>query len=35
MSDYLQMLEDPEVLRELIMDHYKYPHHHSLTDDMK
>ncbi len=35
MSDYLQMLEDPEVLRELIMDHYKYPHHHSLTEDMK
>jgi nitrogen fixation NifU-like protein len=35
MSDYLEMLEDPAVLRELIMDHYKYPHHHSLTEDMK
>ncbi|MBR2677489.1 MAG: SUF system NifU family Fe-S cluster assembly protein [Solobacterium sp.] len=29
------MLEDPQVLRELIMDHYKYPHNHSLTEDMK
>lgn len=29
------MLEDPAVLRELIMDHYKYPHNHSLTDDMR
>jgi nitrogen fixation NifU-like protein len=35
MSDLMKMLEDPEVLRELIMDHYKYPHHHSLTEDMK
>jgi nitrogen fixation NifU-like protein len=26
-------LNDPEVLRELIMDHYKYPHHHGLTQD--
>ena len=35
MSDYLEMLEDPAVLRELIMDHYKYPHNHSLVDDMR
>lgn len=35
MSELEQMLEDPQVLRELIMDHYKYPHNHSLTEDMK
>lgn len=29
------LLNDPEVLRELIMDHYQYPHHHKLTDDTK
>ncbi len=33
MSDINSMLNDPEVLRELIMDHYQYPHHHKLTDD--
>jgi nitrogen fixation NifU-like protein len=27
-----EMLNDPEVLRELIMDHYKYPHNHHLTE---
>ena len=35
MSEFETMLEDPQVLRELIMDHYKYPHNHSLTEDMK
>ena len=35
MSVYETMLDDPQVLRELIMDHYKYPHNHKLTDDMK
>ena len=35
MSELETMLEDPQVLRELIMDHYKYPHNHSLTEDMK
>ena len=35
MSEFESMLDDPQVLRELIMDHYKYPHNHSLTDDMK
>ncbi|MBQ9328311.1 MAG: SUF system NifU family Fe-S cluster assembly protein [Solobacterium sp.] len=30
-----QLLEDPAVLRELIMDHYKYPHNHSLVEDMQ
>lgn len=35
MSDFESMLDDPQILRELIMDHYKYPHNHSLTDDMK
>ena len=27
------LLNDPAILRELIMDHYQYPHHHQLTDD--
>ena len=27
MSEYENLLDDPMVLRELIMDHYKYPHH--------
>ena len=27
------LLNDPEILRELILDHYKYPHNHKLTDD--
>lgn len=27
------LLSDPDILRELIMDHYKYPHHHSLTKE--
>lgn len=27
------LLNDPMVLRELIMDHYQYPHNHELTDD--
>ena len=27
------LLSDPDILRELIMDHYKYPHHHSLTEE--
>ncbi|MCF0109405.1 MAG: SUF system NifU family Fe-S cluster assembly protein [Erysipelotrichaceae bacterium] len=30
MNNYL---EDPQVLRELIMDHYQYPRHHELTQD--
>ena len=29
------LLSDPDILRELIMDHYKYPHNHSLVDDMR
>ena len=34
MSDLTKgMLNDPEILRELIMDHYQYPHNHKLTDD--
>ncbi|MCR5230885.1 MAG: SUF system NifU family Fe-S cluster assembly protein [Solobacterium sp.] len=28
-----EMLKDPMVLRELVMDHYKYPHHHGLVRD--
>lgn len=35
MSEYENLLDDPMVLRELIMDHYKYPHNHSLVDDMR
>ena len=30
MSDYLK---DPLILRQIIMDHYQYPHHHHLSDD--
>lgn len=30
MSEKNNLLDDPEILRELIMDHYKYPHHHEL-----
>lgn len=30
MSD---MLKDPAILRELIMDHYKYPRNHELVND--
>lgn len=26
------LLSDPQVLRELIMDHYQYPRNHALTD---
>ncbi|SJZ76219.1 Fe-S cluster assembly sulfur transfer protein SufU [Anaerorhabdus furcosa] len=27
------LLNDPQVLRELIMDHYQYPRHHALKED--
>lgn len=27
------MLDDPMILREIIMDHYQYPHNHKLTAD--
>ena len=27
------LLNDPAILRELIMDHYQYPRNHVLTDD--
>lgn len=27
------MLDDPMILREIIMDHYQYPHNHKLTED--
>ncbi len=30
-----EMLKDPMVLRELVMDHYKYPHHHGLVKDSR
>lgn len=29
MSD---LLKDPLILRQIIMDHYQYPHHHHLSD---
>lgn len=32
MSDN-NLLNDPAVLRELIIDHYQYPHNHQLTQD--
>lgn len=31
MSNDSNLLNDPMVLRELIMDHYQYPHNHQLT----
>lgn len=30
MSD---LMKDPMILRSIIMDHYKYPHHHALVED--
>ena len=33
MSRISELLYDPMVLRELIMDHYQYPHNHKLTDE--
>ena len=30
-----RLLDDPMVLRELIMDHYEYPRNHKLTEDPK
>lgn len=27
------LLANPDILRELIMDHYQYPHHHELIED--
>lgn len=33
MSSTNDMLNDPEILRELIMDHYQYPHNHTLVED--
>ncbi|MDR1794639.1 MAG: SUF system NifU family Fe-S cluster assembly protein [Erysipelotrichaceae bacterium] len=29
MSD---ILKDPEIMRQIIMDHYQYPHHHHLKE---
>ena len=26
------MLDDPMILRQIIMDHYQYPHNHQLTE---
>ena len=33
MSNMDKMLNDPEFLRELVLDHYKYPHHHGLNKE--
>ena len=33
MENDKSLLTDPEVLRELILDHYQYPHNHSLKKD--
>lgn len=30
-----EMLKDPMVLRQVIMDHYEYPRNHSLVEDEK
>ena len=32
-SEMETMLNDPSVLRELIMDHYQYPQNHGLKKD--
>ena len=29
----MDMLNDPMILRELIMDHYQFPHNHGLIKD--
>ena len=28
-----ELLKDPMVLREILLDHYEYPHNHKLTDN--
>ena len=33
MNEKMSMLNDPAVLREVIMDHYQYPRNHELTKD--
>lgn len=33
MENEKSLLTDPDVLRELILDHYQYPHNHSLKND--
>lgn len=33
MDNANSLLDDPMILRELIMDHYQYPHNHGLTQD--
>ncbi len=33
MSEVENLMNDPQVLRELIMDHYQYPHNHKLIKD--
>ena len=33
MENEKSLLADPEVLRELILDHYQYPHNHQLMQD--
>ncbi len=33
MSQTSSLLNDPMILRELIMDHYQYPHNHKLVED--
>ena len=33
MENEKSLLADPEVLRELILDHDQYPHHHKLMSD--
>ena len=33
MSEVENFINDPQILRELIMDHYQYPHNHKLVKD--
>ena len=33
MSEVESFINDPQILRELIMDHYQYPHNHKLVKD--
>ena len=32
MSDNSNLLNDPNILRELVLDHYKFPHNHGLIE---
>ena len=35
MANIKEMFNDQALMRELLMDHYQYPHHHELVQDEK